>query len=230
MSSIAGAAGRMGNRRLVALRPGGERAAPGGRPRGPGPPALLTGRAARWRAWARSASRSPPIPRACSAAIASSSSSPSPTRAWATCAWPRGGAAAPSSAPPALPPRSVKRSSGSAREIPIMLSPNMSVARQRRVPRAGRHGPPAGRGLRRRDHRGPPPLQEGRSQRHRARMAEVVAEALGPRSDEGGRCTAATACPASAPQQEIGIRSIRSGDVVGEHTVTLRQRWASGSS
>ena len=43
------------------------------------------------------------------------------------------------------------------------------------------------------------------------------------------RSTAGTGCRASAPRKEIGVMSLRSGDVVGEHTVSSA-RSASGSS
>ena len=122
-----------------------------------------------------------------------------------------------------------KRSSALARGAPIMLSPNMSVA----VTLAFKLLPIMARALgddydveiTEIHHRFKKDAPSGTA----VRMAEVVAEALGPRSRQEA-CTAAQGLPGERTRQEIGVMSLRSGDVVGEHTVSLRRRWASGSS
>ena len=52
------------------------------------------------------------------------------------------------------------------------------------------------------------------------RMAEVVAEALG-RDLAGTAVYGRQGVPGERPRKEIGIFSLRSGDVVGEHTVSF---------
>ena len=107
-----------------------------------------------------------------------------------------------------------------AREIPILLSPNMSVA----VNVAFRVLADMARLL------GEDYDVEVTEVHHRfkkdapsgtaARMAEIVAQALG-RDLTKVAVHGRHGLPGERTQQEIGIHSIRSGDVVGEHTVSF---------
>ena len=82
-------------------------------------------------------------------------------------------------------------------------------------------GQRARRRLRRRDHRDPPPLQEGRAERHRARAWPRSWPRRSGAISRRSACTDGRGCRASARSKEIGVMSLRSGDVVGEHTVSF---------
>src|SRR3984893_6188466 len=107
-----------------------------------------------------------------------------------------------------------------AREIPILLSPNMSVAVNVVFRVLGEMARLLGDDydveITEIHHRFKKDAPSGTA----VRMAEVVAEAL-------GRDLATTAVygrqglPGERTQPEIGVMSLRSGDVVGEHTVSF---------
>src|SRR5678816_4166817 len=107
-----------------------------------------------------------------------------------------------------------------ARGVPILLSPNMSVgvnvAFRVLADMARMLGDDYDVEITEIHHRFKKDAPSGTA----VRMAEVVAEAL-------GRDLAATAVygrqglPGERTQPEIGVMSLRSGDVVGEHTVSL---------
>ncbi len=107
-----------------------------------------------------------------------------------------------------------------ARHAPILLSPNMSVgvnvAFRVLADMARMLGDDYDVEITETHHRFKKDAPSGTA----VRMAEVVAEALGtgPREDRGVRAAGASG-RADAP--EIGVLSLRSGDVVGEHTVSF---------
>ena len=92
--------------------------------------------------------------------------------------------------------------------------------RQRRHPDGGRAGPRAGRGLRRRGPRDAPPHEEGRALGHGAAAGRGARPGAGPHQ-RGLSSSRARAGWARAPRREIGVQTLRGGDVVGEHTVYL---------
>jgi 4-hydroxy-tetrahydrodipicolinate reductase len=107
-----------------------------------------------------------------------------------------------------------------ARRAPIMLAPNMSVA----VTLAFKLLPIMARALgddydveiTEIHHRFKKDAPSGTA----VRMAELVAEALGRDLDKTG-VYGREGLPGERTRQEIGVMSLRSGDVVGEHTVSF---------
>ena len=107
-----------------------------------------------------------------------------------------------------------------ARRAPIMLAPNMSVA----VTLAFKLLPIMARALGEDydveiteiHHRFKKDAPSGTA----VRMAELVAEALGRDLDKTG-VYGREGLPGERTRQEIGVMSLRSGDVVGEHTVSF---------
>src|SRR5882672_4488348 len=107
-----------------------------------------------------------------------------------------------------------------ARRAPIMLAPNMSVA----VTLAFKLLPIMARALgddydveiTETHHRFKKDAPSGTA----VRMAELVAEALGRDLDKTG-VYGREGLPGERTRQEIGVMSLRSGDVVGEHTVSF---------
>jgi 4-hydroxy-tetrahydrodipicolinate reductase len=107
-----------------------------------------------------------------------------------------------------------------AREIPIMLSPNMSVAVNVAfrvlADMARLLGEDYDVEITEVHHRFKKDAPSGTA----ARMAEIVAQALGRDLTKVG-VYGRHGLPGERTQQEIGLHSIRSGDVVGEHTVSF---------
>ena len=107
-----------------------------------------------------------------------------------------------------------------ARQIPIMLSPNMSVAVNVAFRLLGEMARLLGEDydveITEVHHRFKKDAPSGTA----ARMAEIVAEALG-RDLTAVGVYGRHGLPGARTQREIGIHSIRSGDVVGEHTVSF---------
>jgi len=107
-----------------------------------------------------------------------------------------------------------------ARRVPIMLAPNMSVA----VTLAFKLLPIMARALgddydveiTEIHHRFKKDAPSGTA----VRMAEIVAEALGRDLRKAG-VYGREGLPGERTRQEIGVMSLRSGDVVGEHTVSF---------
>ncbi len=107
-----------------------------------------------------------------------------------------------------------------AREIPILLSPNMSVAVNVAFHVLGEMARLLGEDydveITETHHRFKKDAPSGTA----ARMGEIVAEALGRDLTKVG-VHGRHGLPGERTKQEIGIHSIRSGDVVGEHTVSF---------
>ena len=83
----------------------------------------------------------------------------------------------------------------------------------------GRRRPGAGGGLRRRDRRGPPPPEKGRRPAAPpSKLAQVIAHALGRDLEKVGVYARRGIIGERRPE-EIGIQTVRAGDIVGEHTV-----------
>ncbi len=107
------------------------------------------------------------------------------------------------------------------RSTAILVAPNMSVGVNVAFRILARHGADAGRRLRRGDRRDPPSLQEGRSQRHRAAHGRGGGRGARARSRQDRGLRSARQAGRAVPRKEIGIAALRSGDVVGEHTVSF---------
>ena len=110
------------------------------------------------------------------------------------------------------------RVAGAARDIAVLVAPNTSigVAVAQELVRIAARG--AARGLRHRDHRGASQAQGGCALGHGAGAGGQRGQGARPRSR---RRHASRAGPGRrrAAQGEIGIASIRAGDIVGTHTV-----------
>ena len=158
-----------------------------------------------------------------SARTASSSSSRCRRRASSTCAWwPRPAARAVIGTTGFTAAQREELAAHRPAPPDPARSPNMSVAVNVAFKRARRHGPDARRRLRRGDHRDPPPLQEGRAERHRAAHGRGGGRGARARPRDTtavyGRARPARRAHA---QGDRHVMPLRSGDVVGEHTVSF---------
>ena len=109
------------------------------------------------------------------------------------------------------------RVAAAARDIAVLVAPNTSigVAVARELVRIAAAG--AARGLRHRDHRGAPQAQGGCAVGHGTGAGGQRGQGARPRSAR--RYASGPRRPGRAPPGEIGIASVRAGDIVGTHTV-----------
>jgi 4-hydroxy-tetrahydrodipicolinate reductase len=115
-------------------------------------------------------------------------------------------------------PETKGRVAAAAKRIPVVLSPNMSIAMNAMFELVRQAAKVLGPGY-------DPEIVEAHHKRKRdapsgtaVKLAEVVAEALG---RDFGRdvCYARQGILGERPPWQIGVQTVRGGDVVGEHTV-----------
>ena len=167
-----------------------------------------------------SACRSPPIPRPSSPEAASSSSSPHPRPPSSTCVWPRARGAGAVVGTTGLQAAQIEEIRRLAARVPILQSPNMSVgvnlAFRVLALMAKALGDDYDVEITEIHHRMKKDAPSGTA----AKMAEVIAEALGRRIEDAG-VYGRHGLVGERSAQEIGVHALRGGDVVGDHTVVF---------